>query len=669
MPFLVTQQWYVNLTAFFKFPDTNIIISLLSAVISGIAAIIGILLAISLVVIELAANRYPYRMVRFIIEEKVGAYVIDFLIVSLLFSIWTLFLLQRGDMVPVVSIVVSLVLASLSILFVFVYRQYSLYFFRPLQGFQSVAQEARRSILTVFEKEHKLGPSVTGHLQKRVKESIQVLTDFTEVLSKKGDPDSGYGCVTLSVVLSYYISEKRFIDLDSGWFPFIKTPTSDSFYELNAPFEELALERTVEKPDTEWLERDILLSLNNAQTKSVLKVDSLEKSDILNLTSFAISYKNVIEACFIHQEFSILDRTIANLRSFANLASKNDYLKATNELYNAILLLAEKSIQGFDVNKLREVIKKISWMTDNEILSHRLPKVFNDVLLDYRKKIETEIILEGLVISPKQHIEESIIGNINEINQEITKKYYGEAFSILEAIFSQAIPRKNSLEIRNILLVELVSLRRAIVLNKRTLYDPNVDAVMRHCMTGYDALKEKALRYEVFNQLNLGCFNSIKCKATQIQEKFFDSMAQFVLKEINLSNDSFGQEALQSLMMACSLAYLYSEFEQNQVVFQRIKDILSKHFDLNKLSEVFNHMLSNFEFSRMTIEYHHWFKDIFIEITELPKLWDNRDGGKGLTSIYDHPSPFISHWRDFSGIKECAKAVVMELAKGRSTNQ
>jgi hypothetical protein len=213
LPAITTQSWYNALEAFIGFPSNDAIIGLLSAIISGIAAVIGLLLTISLVVLELAANRYPYRMVRFLVEEKVGAYIIDFLIVSFLFSAWTLFLLQRGTIIPIISILVSLLMASLSIVFVFVYRGYSLYFFRPKQGFEAVALEACKSINNVLENGKNLGLSVTTYLQKRTQGSIQVMTDFIDILSQKKDPDSWYGNRNLASILSLYITGKRFIDM------------------------------------------------------------------------------------------------------------------------------------------------------------------------------------------------------------------------------------------------------------------------------------------------------------------------------------------------------------------------------------------------------------------------------------------------------------------------
>lgn len=658
-PAITSQSWYSTLNAYVQFPSNEIVTSLLSAIISGVAAIIGILLAISLVVLELAANRYPYRMVRFLVEEKVGAYVIDFLIIALLFSMWALFLLQRGTIIPVVSVFVALLLASLSIVFVFVYRNYSLYFFRPQQGFQAVSLETKRSIYTVFEKGRKLGTSVMSHLQKRVQESIQVMTDFMEVLSSKNDPDSSYGSITLSSVLSLYITGKRFIDTQSGWFPSVNVPVSDEndmiSIELSQPFEELALgERTVPKPNTEWLERQILHSLRTAQVKAV------GKDDKLCITFSIYGYKDIIENCYGHQEFHILDLALNELRDFAIQISTIDCPEAMSGFYNIMLLLTEKSIQGLDLPKLRDVLGKLSWYSDEEVLSYRLPKIFTEELLSYRRRIETEIIVEEKILTPMQWIEKEIMEKISRIDQELSQKYYSETFKTLSKMFTKVHSKMVQSEIRNVLVAELLSLRRAIVLNKNELALENIDNVMKHALKAYGDLKGKRdLRYDVFKELKLGCLNSLKCREVKSFCKFFDTLVLVSLEELKEDEDRFPQEALESLMVIASLAFLDAEFHQEKQVFDTVADKLCKYFDISKLTKLFDTLLTRYD-PKLTLKYHHWFKDIFLKMSGLPMVAKESPPSRIPDVVYDHPSDFIQ--RSYMiGIQECAKSMVERL--------
>jgi hypothetical protein len=665
IPVLNNQSWFNTLSSFLQFPDSNAVINLLSAIISGVAAVIGILLAISLLILQLAAERYPYRVVRFLIQEKVGAYVVDFLILSLLFSLWTLFLLNRGAIFPYISIVVALVLATLSIIFVFVYRDYSLYFFRPQQGFEAVASEAKRAIYAIFNKGESLGPSVTKHLREKTGESVQVIQDFIIMLSKKKDQDLWFGSINLASILSYYVTEKRFINSESNWFPLIDVPTSSqrnlTSYELLAPFEELALgERYFQKQDVEWLEKQILSAMDIAQTKT------LKINDLMCINSIMQGYTIIIEKCFDHQELPILDLTLLNVESFLDLAIKRNRLDKCSQYYNVMILVAERAIQGLGIDKVKPIIQKITWFSENEILKNKLPKVFNDELLSYQKKIETEIILEKKVVTPKNIIENDLVNKFVDVESEISQKYYCKVFELLAKIHFDAYSKRSEREIRNVLLVELRILRRGIVLNKIDLAQKNIDTTVRQSIQGYEILKDnKTLRNEIFMEMKLGCFNAIKSKDVVCFGKLYNAFSEITSLEFEDGENFFPEEALESLMTIASLAYLHSEFYQDKALFCTVEGILYAKFNLNVLIAIFKQLLKRRGINQSMeykTKYHHWFKDIFLEILNLPRISKERSPQfKSLDMVYDHPSELIQNSHISLDIDECTEAMVEQL--------
>jgi len=665
IPFLNNQSWFVGIGNFLQFPDTNAVINLLSAIISGVAAVIGILLAISLLVLQLAAERYPYRMVRFLINEKVGAYVIDFLIISLLFSIWTLFLLNRGATFPFVSILVALSLATLSIIFVFVYRDYSLYYFRPKQGFKAVAAEARRAIYAIFDKGTRLGPSVTNYLREKTEESVQVIQDFIVVLSKKKDQDLWFGSINLAGILSFYITEKRFIDPESNWFPLVDVPASSqrdlTSYELLAPFEELALgERYFKKPNPEWLEKQILIAMETAQRKA------LKINDPMCISSILKGYTLIIEKCFDHHEFAILDLTLLRMESFLDLALKRNRFDKCTQYYNLMLLLAERTIQGLDIEKVKTIFQKITWFSEQEILKFKLPKIFNDELLSYQKKIQTEITLEKKVATPQKIIEEDLVKCFVKLEKEISEKYYQRVFDLLSKIHLDASSKKSENEIRNTLLVEMRILRRGIVLNKIDLAQRNIDAVVKRSLEGYEFLKDnKALRIEIFTEVKLGCLNALKSKDVVCFGKFYEALAEITSFEFEDGDSFFPEEALESLMTVSSLAYLHSEFYQDKPLICTVEGTLYSKFDMRVLISIFELLMKKRGINQSmeyTMKYHHWFKDIFLEILKLPMIAKECSPQfKGVDTIYDHPSELIQNSHVSLGIDECTEAMIEEL--------
>jgi hypothetical protein len=663
-PAVISQPWYNSTRNLLQLPQTDAVIGLLSSVISGIAAVIGILLAISLLVFQLAAEKYPYRMVRFLIQEKVGAYVIDFLIISLLFSLWTLFLLNRGTIFPVVSIIISLAIATLSIIFVFVYRDYSLYFFRPMQGFRAVGQQAQNLITTLFDKGDSLGPSVAKHLRERTDDNIQVIRDFIRILSKKKDPDLCYGSIELAKILSLYITKKRFISTQSAWFPTIDVPTSAQAdiisYDLLAPFEEMALgERYFQKPNLEWLEKEVLYTLKIAQTKS------LKNNDLMSINFSLKGYNLIIEKCFEHQEYAILDITLSNIENFLNVALERNRLDKAIEFYNLMLLVAEKTLQGIDIEKFKAILSNILWSSEDEVIQLQLPKIFNDQLLNYLKKIKTEILLEKKLITPKSLIEADLIKSIGDDEKSISQKYSSRIFNLLSRVFTDVSSKRQENQIRNVLLLELRVLRRSIVLNKTVLIHPNLKNITDHTIQGYQNLSNSLLRKEIFKELKLGCLNSIKSKDDECFGELIETMVEVIPFEFEDGENFYPDEALESLMAVSSLAFLYSEFYQDKELFYTLVGILYKKFDLVKLTRIFEFLMQKRGFSQSmaySVKYHHWFKDVFLKIIDLPMVERQRTPGfRGIDMVYDHPSELIQNSHMSLDIDDCTEAMIEQL--------
>jgi hypothetical protein len=658
-PTLSNQPWLNALKVDIRFPDKDTIIGLLGAVISGIAAIIGLLLSISLVVLQLAANRYPHSMIRFLVDEKVGAYIIDLLVTTFLFALWTLFLFNRTTVVPYISVFSCLVLATISVVFVFVYRTHGLYFFHPKQTFATASREAVRTIQAIFEKERKLGTSVTSYLQQKVQENVQLMSDFSEVLAEQKDSDFFQGVLALSSVLSFYVKGKRFVDPQSGWFPFVEMPVdstkSMASIELSRPFEEFALGvRTERKPNSEWLERQIFQSLRKARKEAV------GNDDRSCTAALIVGYKDIMDNCLQQQEFQILDVVLSELKDLGIQISTINHPEALNEFYNTALWLADKAIHGFDKEALSDALNKLSWFSDEEILSLKLPRIFNEELLSYRRKLETEIAAEKRILTPKNRMEKEINGVVEKIDQEISRKYYTEVFGILSNVYAKVMADGTLDQVRNVVVAELLQLRRAGVRNRESLVLMNIDTTLKQAQDAYAILeKRKDLRHDVFKELKLACLNSIKSRESGSFDRFFGALVWSCSEEVKKGKDHFPEEALESIMVVGALAFLDSEFSQDKKPFSTVVETLPIYFDMGKLFKAFKTLLQS---PRLIYEYHHWFKDLLLKISAMPTVTKARGESRGLDIVYDHPSEFIQRAHHI-GITECVEGMVDKLAK------
>lgn len=556
IPIISNQSWFAFLSRYILFPDTQMTIGLLGAIVEGVAALIGLLLAISFVVLELAANRYPHSIVKFLIEEKVGAYLLDLLMATLLFSLWTLFLLRRGTIVPYFSISMCVLLTSFSVVFLFIYRKHSLHFFQPRQSFLIVTNEVKNKLRMVFEKGTELGQAVLTYMQKTVQERVFLMRDFLAVLldSKDPDPEAAYGLLCLSSILSQYIERKRFINAQSAWFPTREVPIQEMGYALGLQqmSEELALgTRTRQEPNINWFDGLILDVFRKTQRHII------EKDEKQCLYGLIASYKEPIEKCFEHQEFSILDVVTGLVHDLGIGVTAKGYPEVSNEFYNLVMLIGEKAIQGSNLQSLRDVLTKILWQSDEEIALHRLPKTFHEELLSYRRKLETELAIEGSVLTPLSWIENDILDKVSKIEASNSRKSYYSAINMLSSINEKASSERCLSETRNALVAQLLLLRRALVMRRSELISENIDGVLKRVWNSYrDLSEERSLRFDIFKETKLACLNAIKMHQEESLRKFFAILSLISIQEFDQNRDTFAEDALEALLIILSLAFL-----------------------------------------------------------------------------------------------------------------
>jgi hypothetical protein len=660
LPLLREQPWFIVITQNLTFPDETLVSNVLGSIVSGVAAIIGILLAVSLLVFQISAEKYPYRMVRYLIEEKVNAYLIDFLIITFLFSLWTLFLLKTGPTLPYISILLTLVLSTLSIVFVFVYKDYILPFFRPKQGFERVSVDVIRNLNKVFYEEETLGLSVIIYLRKVTGEHIQLMIDFNRKLIQKKDADSLYGAEALTAVLTVYIHGKRFITETSTWFPEIDvlaTQNTFSLIELTQEFEEKALGKmSVPQKNDQWFEQKILSALKEGQANALKNRNS---SYIVQLIQ---GYRSIIDKCFETQEFGVLDLTLINLKDLI-VNEAFDY-EGVVEIYNIAALITDKTINGFNMDELKKAFEKLTFRSSDEVSGQKLPLIFDRELMAMQKKVEFELLIEKQIITPKEEIQKELMEKIQRIDKEISQKYYDAQLTLLEAIFNRVYACSLYEEIKNVTYAEIIVIRRAIVQNKSNLIVPHTERIIRHSVQAFNILSSnKNSQNEIYNELKLGCLNCIKNRDSINFNLFFDATIQLSLTGSSNNDPENSLELIKSLAVISALSFVYSEFYKDLNIFDIAICNLLKYRNAGVWITLFR-LAENIEPRwTYTSDYFNWFKDIFGEISKLPTIAKPRPPARSLDILYDHPSTFIQRCHSLMGISESIEGMVRKFTE------
>ena len=286
--------------------------------------------------------------------------------------------------------------------------------------------------------------------------------------------------------------------------------------------------------------------------------------------------------------------------------------------------------------------------------------MFHEELLSYRKKLATEMTIEGRILTPLDWIEQDIIDKISELDCEYSRKYFEEGLEILANLHEKVLSGKHHSQIRNVLVVQLLMLRRAMVLDQKLLASENIDRVLKQVWKSYGELRaEKRMRLDILKEIKLGCFNSIKGHEEKSLKQFFLTLGYIFTQEFDGAVDKVTENVLEALLVVMSFAFLDSEFYITSKSFEIVKDAIFKIFDVKKLVKSFEIMTKHYDPS-LTLRYHNWFKNIIMARSKLPKVEKKREGFRGFDLVYDHPSEFIQR-SYLIGIGECARFMIRKL--------
>lgn len=210
-----------------RLPDTGALRDFAAALTVAVATVTAILLSISLVVLENAGQRYGGRLIRFLLNERVTAYVLDLLFVTLLFSVWTLGIVLTFEATPIVTLGALSFLVILAFLSLPVYRQHALAMLAPRASTDALVNEIRHMVQRVPLRNERQNRSVANWLRANAEARLADLESLNKALIRDGSLDvESIGHITegLLGLVGYYLPIGKQVTEESGWFPSRQEP-------------------------------------------------------------------------------------------------------------------------------------------------------------------------------------------------------------------------------------------------------------------------------------------------------------------------------------------------------------------------------------------------------------------------------------------------------------
>lgn len=189
--------------------DANTLRYTLTTVAQSLAATLGLMTAIVLVITQLSANRYTPKIIDSFTHNATNLVVFSLFIISIVFSLWVAHTIRDG-FVPQVGALLSMLLMSTCFALVI---PYSVHVFRVLNPRTIVAQ-LRNEAIRAIRKAHRK-PARDQEMRKSVVRRLEQIADIAMSCIQNVDEEvARYSILAMQSLLTTYMKEKEAFNHD-----------------------------------------------------------------------------------------------------------------------------------------------------------------------------------------------------------------------------------------------------------------------------------------------------------------------------------------------------------------------------------------------------------------------------------------------------------------------
>ena len=648
----------------FLFSELQYTQEVLAAVITGLSAILGLLVTIYVFGFQMSAERFNAtdRMMNFFRTERVSNIVLDFTTVSIIYSLITLLALGIKNFTPYISVIVSLIMAIVSITLIVVYFRRAIELTSPGFVFNNIAEEIKEN-LELLVRNTKHGPSVETHLRESVSNQLDQFQEFIKVFaagSKSKDLGKLYkegpaaeGMVALLGILQLYVDVKRLIPEKSLWFSRREVPMpSDGTYDQQRLVRWANIKALGQLPETtienNWLETRLLSFTNSIFSEAV------DEELSLLLTSIPFVCREILLTALKVQEFSIF-KMVAEQTVFPYLDKvfESKYPTATEEVYELIWSIWRAILQDDEAATFRDNLPSFPWLTPNRIKTLKIPALFKRDVLLLEDMLEYETLIDGKRISPDSEIirfcnEHSITEVIKE-RQAILRLFH----SYLTNRINTGIKEKDRISTSNALYIQLILVRQVLLRGPDQIYQELSNSMLSNLNAALPILIERQqdepevlprLVNETFHYL----INLIHLHRSDNFQEFLTVYIQSRVADTPKENEI--RQVNEDFILLGTITLIYSEFYSDPIQIGYVLAAYQTYLNLNNFTTILETYLKHWQLrSAWIIHYFEYFEAIQTEMLKLPERYIEHPGRLVGYTIPDHPSLIIQRLADHYG--------------------
>jgi len=403
----------------------------------GVIAVIGIFLTLYLngvnTVVGTLYVKFPERIRKLFIQEKVGNIYVKFLIFLTIFSIQLLTVGVIGDFRPRIAILLIALLGCIAVLFFAQLTWRVLLLFDPTVFAGVLFSEITRWSYQATTQGYQWSePTFQDYYRRQANEALQGLRSLVEVANEEQNLQREALATLLlkiSLFLPTYLERKRRIPSDSRWYKLI--PQRKEWYLSQDSVVKIATEAQTSlqpdmKPDQRWVEKE-LLSLQSQSLDACIKdgrmsvvfrilnneneiFEALGEEWDVEFGGQLLTDITTITGFFLTQ----LDQTAEDrIAAQSLIAEKIGVVDFLGLLPIAILLGFVKRLEEIDIEGLGDTIERIKWHHAKAIYELKLPPPILERLEMIQRGVAFELKAEGRTISPSWYIKQLIFRSIS----------------------------------------------------------------------------------------------------------------------------------------------------------------------------------------------------------------------------------------------------------------
>lgn len=625
-------------------------------------ALLAIVFAAIATGFQISASKYSSDISQYIIEKDDFKHLLGIFLFADIFSFTTLISVSVLGLYSSLALLLSYVLAIVTIVYIIGFHQHLFLLYKPLSIFNSIGLGLKQNLEVINIKGRRAKSwTIALNSKENTSKLLGLLDDLYRRLVKNKEYDDAInisGPIVLAIQTYSPISHLK-DDPERPWWGKDTQKVIDaddsSYATIKQNFDIKSQGRfAIPSRDLEWFERRILKLLHTVYH------DSLDKDRLTQFRTVLFCFPYMMFGDYKNEYGTFGDGNLGLTQKILDELVTIDIKTLDKDQLEVWFEAIFKTFYGLiETDPAPDLNKEVMKMYEDISKDKSIQKLLNTssglsykYLKDYANKLQIEKSVEGELVTSI----EGVVSEIRELIEDEIKKF------VLDNIYK---------------LIELsnIATKQAFVLGADELCTNIVWAQFRWMnnamynkdfdlaeLVGVSAKKnlgytvrippEVLLAQELPQEVEKGMFVSLIENRLDLFTTFNTADAAMFLKTASMGDEKAKMRRARKIYFVSLLAFYTSEYYQENTYIAEVIKARSVLFTVNffeYLNLIKELATDDIMFDSQT--YHRWFLNLSNEIhNNLAQVIDPSDHGIGVSMIYDHPSVYIQHLCERGGL-------------------